>query len=287
MQQYEQKDKINKQENNLILKPKSSEEELLNAESTSSSSVANSYRFVSSKNICERISVSQSSLKNDASRSALRQAFSESSLRTMSLKLQRVNNNNEGLEKLEKHSTFPKSCSNLANNRNKQRTLLIASSSDSKLTSTQRSSGNKICFSNVSCVSIQKHRCSKKSKMSRYIWRCFFVSLVCCFTDVATFGFNVYTQISSSYLYANNLPNALRENALRFNEPHLNTTKLLVNQFEERVTISLLSVIAYNGNMIVNLICMILCYDNFMEMLLPCFLTSNSKQKSASQQDSS
>jgi len=205
----------------------------------------------------------------------LRSSQSENSLKKMTLKLQKTSSDGEFASSGQRTggSTQTDYCKN-----EHLRRFSCSSSSDSKLSGLRYSEAlwNKNSFSKFNCTAAIRKRRARKSQVCRYIWRCFFVASVCCLTDVATFGFTAYTQLSSRHLHSPNLPNSLTDNTLHFIKHTINETQHEFNQFEERVTISLLSVLAYNGNMIINLVCMILCYDKFVEMLLPCFILNPS-----------
>nr|XP_018670441.2 uncharacterized protein LOC108950090 [Ciona intestinalis] len=75
-----------------------------------------------------------------------------------------------------------------------------------------------------------------RARIRGYILRCFIVALFCCMSDLAAFGFSLYAQVASKEFTLNR-------------EVETSTTPSL--QFDMSVTISLLTGLAYNGNMIV------------------------------------
>lgn len=159
------------------------------------------------------------------------------------------------------------------------------SSSESKLTSLKYAN-EKQKIDLLVRRNTSKNRKPKKNmhrRLRRYVWRCFFVSLMCCVSDVAAFAVNVYTQARSHDDYIENFADTLNETA---KTTYLNSSisnNKFKKTFEERVTISLLSVVAYNGNMIINLLGMILCYDKCSEMLFPCCVKRCSKKSKNSE----
>ena len=218
------------------------------------------------------LSVSKESLK--LSSNALRTTKSESSLKTMSVKPKRAYNKDDFL--LTPNRFGPSDTGKCGVDQQ----LLKYSNSDSKLCSTSesvKSSQRRKWSSRFGCAAeSQKKATARKTQVCRYIWRCFLVTLVCCLTDIATFVYNAYTQLSSSHLHTPLFLDSVADTNLHFEDQTINNTYYAASHFEERVTISLLSVMAYNGNMIINLVCMVLCYEKFLEMLLPCLAVSRS-----------
>ena len=152
----------------------------------------------------------------------------------------------------------------------------LLSSSDSKLSTVKHTSGS---WKGNSLPANSKLKRPKRKQntahLRRYVWRCFFMSLLCCVSDMAAFAVNVYTQVSTHEEYTNNFQNALINKNLYFSRRNFNHSHF----YEERMTVSLLSVIAYNGNLVINLLCMILCYDKCVSLLLPCCFKSKKVTK--------
>ena len=209
----------------------------------------------------------------------LRPLQSENLSKAMSVKLRQTNRDDEL-----PISSRQRSASQTEISR-KQHQRMHSSSSDSQLSSPRCTEApwSKCNFSKLNCSAGIQKRKSKKTQICRYICRCFVVSLICCLTDVATFGFTTYTQLSFGHLHNTN--DTIRPNFFNDNSPpyinHATNGMQNESKLEERVTISLLTLMAYNGNMIVNLVCMILCYDKFIDMLFPCFMINRSRAETS------
>ncbi|CAK8682101.1 unnamed protein product [Clavelina lepadiformis] len=132
-------------------------------------------------------------------------------------------------------------------------------------------------------ANLRKDRCLTKRKAARapsirqktpgnarlrhYVVRCFVMSLICCVSDLIAFGFSLYTQMSAKTFYMDIFRNQTTD---YFGNDVINHTTTGNAMLNEKVTISLLSALAYNGNMIINLFCVLLCYDDWRSMLFPC-----------------
>ena len=230
----------------------------------------------SSNSFKKILSASNRSLSNYLSTVSptLRQAHSESSIKSAT-----------------SSNILYKKCLNFAHNQKrngklyndksgfeKTRTLCNSTSnSESKLTALkyQLDQDKKASMTLQNLSLIRKQKKSSHRRLKRYVWRCFFVSLVCCVSDVIAFAINAHTQISSHKKYTENFSESPNNTFGTFYQSDFaanGTNSKKENVYEERVTISLLSVAAFNGSMVINLLGMVLCYDKWTSMLFPCFM---------------
>uniref|UniRef100_H2Z9U6 Uncharacterized protein n=1 Tax=Ciona savignyi TaxID=51511 RepID=H2Z9U6_CIOSA len=118
------------------------------------------------------------------------------------------------------------------------------------------------CASKINPKKLKKRKSMRsRARIRVYILRCFIVALFCCLSDLVAFGFSIYAQIASKYVGTNTTSGAST------------TEHPGKDNFHVSVTISLLTGLAYNGNMLINLICLVLCYENWKSIIFPCIPT--------------